>query len=87
MVIAQEPALERAHRGFLGGLGVVHAHDVERAVGHEEPELVGRRPADVTGLAAAAGLGLLDGPLDRHDDVAEVRPAAARTRQRERLVG
>ena len=39
---SQQPALEGAHRGLLGGLGVVPAADVERAVGHEEAELVGR---------------------------------------------
>ena len=64
--------LESAHRGLLGRLGVVPAADVERAVGHEEPQLVGRRPADVAGLAAAAGRGLLDRALDRDDDVAEM---------------
>ena len=42
-------------------------------MGHEEAELVGGRPADVARVAAATGLGLFDGPLDRHDDVAEVR--------------
>ena len=50
-------------------------------MGREEAQLVGRRPADVAGLAAAAGLGLLDGPLDGDDDVAEVRPAAGRERE------
>ncbi|MDQ6794573.1 MAG: hypothetical protein M3067_07125 [Chloroflexota bacterium] len=49
---------------------------------HEQPQLVGRGPAQVTGLAAAAGFGLLDRPLDRNDDVTE-RLAHAR-RQWER---
>ena len=54
-------------------VGVVPAADVERAVGHEQAQLVGGRPADVAGLAAAARLGLLARPLDGDDDVAEVR--------------
>ena len=74
-------SLEAAHRGLFGRVGVVPAADVERAVDHEEPQLVGRRPADVAGLAAAAGLGLLDRPLDRDDDVAEMRSAAGRQRE------
>ena len=38
-------------------------------------ELVASAPADVAGLAAATLLGLLDGPLDRDDHVAEVLAA------------
>ena len=39
----KEPCLEGAHRGLLGGFGVVPAADVERAVGRQEAQLVGRR--------------------------------------------
>ena len=51
---------------------MVVATDVERAVGHQQEQLIGGRPADVPGLAAAAALGLLDRPFHRDDDVPEV---------------
>ena len=44
-------------------------------MGDEQAQLVGGRPADVAGLAAAARGSLLGGPLDGDDDVAEVRSA------------
>ena len=50
-------------------------------MGDQEAQLVGGRPADIAGPAAAALLGLLHRPLDRHDDVAEVRPGARRERE------
>lgn len=50
-------------------------------MGREEPQLVGRRPAHVAGLAAAARLGLIDRPFDRDDDVAEVLPSTGRKRE------
>ncbi len=48
----------------------------------EEAQLVRGRPADVAGLAAAAGLGLLDGALHGDDDVAEVEAGAGRQEER-----
>ena len=78
----QQASLERAHRRLLVGLRVVPAADVQGAVGRRAGAARRRRPADVAGLAAPAGLGLLDRPLDRDDDVAEVGPAARRQRER-----
>ena len=78
----KQPRLEGTHRGFLGGFGVVPAADVECTVGGEEAQFVGRGPADVAGLAAAAGLGLLDRPLDGDHDVAEVGTTTGRERER-----
>src|SRR6187431_2278311 len=75
-ILGEESLLERAHRGLFGRLGVVPAAQMEHAVGHEEPELVDRRPADVAGLAAPAGLGLADRALDRDRDVADVDASA-----------
>ena len=69
----EQPALEGAHRGLLVRLGVVEAADMERAVRDEEAELFGGGPADIAGVAAAAGLGLLAGALDRDHEVAKVR--------------
>ena len=77
----EESALELPHRRLLDRLRVVPAADVERAVDAEQPEFVGRRPAHVTGLAATPLDGLLDRPLDRDDDVAEMGPAARRKRE------
>jgi hypothetical protein len=73
--LCEEPGLEGAHRRFLGRFGVVPATDVEGAVGRQKAQLVGGGPADVAGLAAVAGLGLLDGALDGDDDVANVLSA------------
>ena len=73
--------LQGAHRGLLGRFGMVPAAQVQRAVDREQPELVGRRPADVAGLAATALDGLLDRPLDRDDDVAEMQAPAGRQRK------
>ena len=74
-------AFEGAHRGLLGRFGVVPAADVERPVGDEEAQLVGRRPADVAGVPAPPGLRLLDRALDRDDDVTEMGQAAWRERK------
>src|SRR3954469_17231541 len=78
----EQPALEGAHRGFLVGLRMVPTADVEGAVRHEQAHLVRGRPGDVTRLPAATLAGLLDGPLDEDDDVAEMRPPARRQRER-----
>src|SRR6187431_2629259 len=72
----EQPALQRPHGGFFLGFCMVPPADVEGAVRHEEPQLVGRGPANVAGVAASAGLGLLDRPLHGDDDVPEVRTAA-----------
>ena len=48
----------------------------------EEPQLVGGRPPQISGLAAAARLGLLDGPLDGDHDVAEVEARSRREEER-----
>src|SRR5450759_2985314 len=50
----EDRPLQRPHRGLLGGLRMVPAAEVESAVDHEQADLVGRGPADVAGLAAAA---------------------------------
>jgi len=55
--------------------------DVEGAVDRQQAQLVGRRPAAVAGLAAAARLSLLDRPLDRDHDVAKVSSATGRERE------
>ena len=81
----QEPLLKRAHFALLGRVGVVPAADVERAVGHEQAELVGTGPADVAGLAAATLARLLDRPLDRDDDVAQMDAAAGRADEDDRV--
>lgn len=44
----------------------------------KQAHLVGRRPAHVAGLAAATLDRLMEGSLDRHDNVAEVNPASGR---------
>ena len=75
---AEQAALQVAHRGFLVRSGVVPAAHVERAVGDEEAQLVGGRPAHVPGLTAPARAGLVDRPFHRDDDVAEVRSGAGR---------
>ena len=80
----EEPLLQGAHRVPLSGIGVVPAADVQGAVGHEEPQLVGRRPADVAGLAAAALVGLGDGALDRDR---RCRPGAAGRRRQDERAG
>ena len=49
-------------------------------MGHEQAQLLRRGPSDIAGLAATAGLGLLDRPLDRHHDVAEVDAGPGRAR-------
>src|SRR6478735_10677845 len=74
----EQVSLERAHRGLLVRLRVVPAADVERAVGHEEAELVASVPAHVAGVAAPSLLRLVDGPFDGDDDVAEVLARARR---------
>src|SRR4051794_31698216 len=81
----EEPLLERAQRGLLGRLGVIPAADVERAVGHEQAQLSRRGPVDIAGLAAVAARRLVDRPLDRDDDVAEMRPAPGRTGEERRI--
>ena len=58
--LAEQPLLQGAHCGLLGGLGVVPAADVERAVGHEEAELVAGVPAHVARVAAPSLLRLVD---------------------------
>src|SRR5690349_1674883 len=68
----KQPLLEGPHLSFLGRFGMVPATQMERAVGHEQPELVGRRPPDVAGLPAASGRRLVHRALDGDDDVAEV---------------
>ena len=76
----EQPALEGAHRGFLLRLGVIEATDVERAVGDEQPELLRGGPADIAGVAAAAGLGLLAGALDGDHEVAKMQALTRRPR-------
>ena len=49
---AQQATFECPHRRLLGRLGVVPAADVQRPVGHQQPQFVGGRPAHVPGLAA-----------------------------------
>src|SRR6476661_614662 len=73
---AEQLPFQLPHRPLLRRLCVVPAAHVERPVGHEEPELVRGGPADVAGLATAALGGLRGRPLDRNDDVAEMRPLA-----------
>src|SRR4051794_36297518 len=80
-VAGEEAALELAHRRLFLRLRMIPAADVERPVGHEESELVPRVPADVAGLAATAGGGLVHGPFDRHDHVAQVHASAGRERE------
>ena len=82
---AQQATLQRPHRGLLVGLRVVPAADVQDAMGDEQPQLVGGGPADVAGVAATTGLRLFHRPLHRHDDVAEVQPAARRQGEERRL--
>ncbi len=80
-VAGEQTPFERAHGGLLGRLRVVQAADVKCAVGDQQAQLVGRGPADVAGLTATTGFGLLGGPLDRHDDVTERGPATRRQRE------
>jgi hypothetical protein len=40
-LVSQQLPFERPHRGFFGGFGVVPAADVERAVGHQQAQLLG----------------------------------------------
>ena len=76
----QQPPLERTHLALIRRRCVVPAADVERPVGHQQPQLIGRRPSDVARLTATPSLGLLDRPLDRHDDIAEMDPATGWSR-------
>src|SRR5690348_11843171 len=67
----QQPLLQAAHRALLADVGVIPAAQVERAMGHEQPELVSRRPPDIAGLPSLTGGRLVHRPLDGDDEIAE----------------
>ena len=73
--------LERAHRRFLAGLGVIPAAQVERAVRRQQAELVGGAQWTSPVWPPRPSCGLLDRSFDRDHDVAEVRAAARRQRE------
>src|SRR3954463_3682656 len=78
----EQATLEGAHGRFFVGLGMVPSADVEGTVRDEQAHLVRRRPGDVARLSAATLDGLLDRPLDRDDDVAEMGSPAGGQRER-----
>jgi hypothetical protein len=80
-VLGEESPLERTHRSFFGRIRVIPAAEVQSAMSHEQPELVGRRPSDVSGLTATPSVRLLDRALDGHHDVADRLPNARRQRE------